>query len=186
MRESTGGHCRRTAQELCVIRRSMKTLRVRCRWVPREPMVVDASRKRHGNSITMLRLLRDGVLSIVDEDQELANRKTHREKHKSNLRPHLQVGSAQTVEWDRRNAVRCSHAIKADETSCCDSSGEFVCLTRPDARQHSFLGHVVPLGPSSSSEEHHCSYSCLGTGMRVGKPKHLCHYRSSLVHLHPR
>ena len=26
VRESTGGHCRRTAQELCVIRRSMETL----------------------------------------------------------------------------------------------------------------------------------------------------------------
>ena len=30
IRESTGGHCRRTAQELCVIRRSMQTLRARC------------------------------------------------------------------------------------------------------------------------------------------------------------
>ena len=32
VRESTGGHCRRTAQELCVIRRSMQKLRARCRW----------------------------------------------------------------------------------------------------------------------------------------------------------
>ena len=31
VRESTGGHCRRTAQELCVKRRSMQTLRARCR-----------------------------------------------------------------------------------------------------------------------------------------------------------
>ena len=63
VRESTGGHCRRTAQELCVIRRSMQTLRARCRWVPHERMVVDALTERHGNSsITMLRLLRDGVL----------------------------------------------------------------------------------------------------------------------------
>ena len=45
-RESTGGHCRRTAQELCVIRRSMQTLRARCRWVPHERMVVDALTKR--------------------------------------------------------------------------------------------------------------------------------------------
>ena len=59
VRESTGGHCRRTAQELCVIRRSMQTLRARCRWVPHEWMVVDALTKRHGNSVTMLRLLRD-------------------------------------------------------------------------------------------------------------------------------
>ena len=67
VREPTGGHCRRTAQELCVIRRSMQTLRARCRWVPHERMVVDALTKSHGNSVTMLQLLRDGVLSIVDE-----------------------------------------------------------------------------------------------------------------------
>ena len=67
VRESTGGHCRRTAQEFCVIRRNIQTLRARCRWVPHERIV--------GNSITILRLLRDGVLSIVDEDQELAKRK---------------------------------------------------------------------------------------------------------------
>ena len=30
VRELTGGHCRRIAQELCVIRRSMQTLRARC------------------------------------------------------------------------------------------------------------------------------------------------------------
>ena len=61
IRESTGGHWRRTAQELCVIRRSMQALRARCSWVPHERMVVDALTKRHGNSVTMLRLLRDGV-----------------------------------------------------------------------------------------------------------------------------
>ena len=54
VRESSGGHCRRTAQELCVIRRSMQTLRARCRWVPHERMVVDALTKRHGNSVTMV------------------------------------------------------------------------------------------------------------------------------------
>ena len=116
VRESTGGHCRRTAQELCVIRRSMQTLRARCRWVPHERMVVDALTKRHGNSVTMLQLLRDGVLSIVDEDRELANRKTYREEH--NLRPCRQLEPAQNVEWDRRNAVGCSHTIKADEVLC--------------------------------------------------------------------
>ena len=46
IRKPTGGHCRRTAQELCVIRRSMQTLRARCRWVPHERMVVDALTKR--------------------------------------------------------------------------------------------------------------------------------------------
>ena len=47
VRESTGGHCRQTAQEFCVIRRSMQTL-----WVPHERMVVDALTKRHGNSVS--------------------------------------------------------------------------------------------------------------------------------------
>ena len=71
----------------------MQTLRARCRWVPHERMV-DALTKRHGNSVTMVRLLRDGVLSIVDEDQELAMRKVYR-THKRNLRPHQQVEQAQ-------------------------------------------------------------------------------------------
>ena len=55
----------------------MQTLRARCRWVPHERMVVDVLTKRHGNSVTMLRLLRDGILSIVDEDRELAMRKVY-------------------------------------------------------------------------------------------------------------
>ena len=59
--------------------------------------------------------------ATVDEDQELAMRKTYREKHKSNLRPHPQVEQGQPVEWDRRVAVGCSHTIKADEVACGDS-----------------------------------------------------------------
>ena len=98
----------------------MQTLRARCRWVPHERMVVDSLTKSHRNSVTMLQILRDGAFSIVDEDRELANRKMHPEKHKRNLRPHRQLEPAQTVEWDRRNAVRCSHKIKADEVSCSD------------------------------------------------------------------
>ena len=42
----------------------------------------------------MLRLLRDGVLSIVDEDRELAMRKVYRETRKRNLRPHRQIGAS--------------------------------------------------------------------------------------------
>ena len=117
VRESAVGHCRQTAQELIVIGRSMQTLRARCRWVPHERMVVDALTNRHGNSVAMLRLLRDGALVIGDEDQGLAMRKTCREKHKRNLRHRRQVEPAQTVEWDRRNAVECSHTIQADEAS---------------------------------------------------------------------
>ena len=84
-------------------------------------MVVDALTKRHGNSVSMLRLSRDGVLSIVDEDQELAMRKVYPETHKCNLRPHQQVEQAQTGEYNRRNAVGCSHTIKADEVIGSDS-----------------------------------------------------------------
>ena len=115
VRESTGGHCRRTGQEFCVIRRSMQTL-----WVPHERMVVDALTKRHGNRVTMLRLLRDGVQSIVDEYRELATRKVYRETHRRNLRPHQQVEQAQTGEYDRRNGVGCCHTIMVDEASGCD------------------------------------------------------------------
>ena len=72
-------HCRRTAQELWVIRTSMRTLRAGCRSVHHERMVVDALTIGDGNSVRMLQLLRDGVLSIVDEDQEPANRTTYSE-----------------------------------------------------------------------------------------------------------
>ena len=34
-----------------------------------------------------------------------------------------------------------------------------------------FLEHVVSLGPSFSSDEHHCSHNCLGTGIRIGETK---------------
>ena len=68
----------------------------------------------------MLRLLRDGVLSIVDEDRELAMRKVYRDTHKRNLRPHQQVEQAQTEEYNRRNVVGCSHTIKVDEASGSD------------------------------------------------------------------
>ena len=68
----------------------------------------------------MLRLLRDGVLSIVDEDRELAMRKVHHETHKRNLRPHQQVEQAQTGEYNRRDVVGCSHTIKVDEGSGSD------------------------------------------------------------------
>ena len=122
----------------------------RCRWLPHERMVVDAMTKRHGNCLTMPRLLRDGVLSVVDEDQELAIRETYCE-----------------TQWDRRNEVVCSHTIKADEISWSEQSFLF-----DEARCASaFLGcdeYVVYLCLSFSSDEHHHSHSCTGTGMRVG------------------
>ena len=44
----------------------------------------------------------------------------------------------------------------------------------------------MSVGLSFSSDEHHRSHSCVGTGMRVGKLKHLWQYRASLEHWHPR
>ena len=59
----------------------------------------------------MLRLLRDGVLSIVDEDQELAMRKVYRETHGRNLRPRQQV---QIVSWEIR-PTECSGLFSHDQ-----------------------------------------------------------------------
>ena len=121
VRESTGGHCRRTAQKLCLIRRSMQTLWARCRYgYHTSGWSSTRWTKRHGKSVTMLRLLRDGVLSIVDEDRELAMRKVFRQTRRRNLRPHQLVEQAQTGEYDRRNVVGCSHTIKVDEDSGSD------------------------------------------------------------------
>ena len=124
--------------------------------MPRERMIVDALTNMHGNSFTMLRLLRDGVLSIVDEDRQLANGKAYREKH---LRPHRQVEPTQNVEWDRRNAVDSSHTIKVDETSYSDTRAEFVCWSRTSA----FVFAAV------------WAQAC---GLRA--PKHVRHYRAFL------
>ena len=60
------------------------------------------------------------MVSIVGEDQELAMRKVYRKTHKRNLQPHQQVEQAQTGDYNRRNAVGCSHTIKADGVSGSD------------------------------------------------------------------
>ena len=87
IRESTGGHCRRTAQELLC--HSLEHA-AKCRSVPHDSMVADALTKRHGHSLTMLKFLKTGHLSIVDEDKELADRRQFREVHGRNPRPHRQ------------------------------------------------------------------------------------------------
>ena len=56
---------------------------------PHDSMIVDAFTKRHGNSVTM-KFLRSRQISIVDEDKEVANRRTFREEHGPNLRFHRQ------------------------------------------------------------------------------------------------
>ena len=160
---------RRTAQELCLIRRSMQTLRSRCRWVPHERLVANALTKRHGNSITMLRLLRDGVFSIVDEDQELAMRKTYRQKHKNVICDHID-------KWSKRKSENTTDEMqwvvptrsKRMRSLVATLEQSFPLLRGPMLVSIVFLEHVVSLCLSSSSEEHHCTHSCVGTGMRFG------------------
>ena len=108
---STGGHCRQTAQKYTEGQVQMDTTRV-------------DGRRHHDKEAweqTMLRFWQDGVLSIVDEDRELATRRVYRETHKRILGPHQQVEQVQTGEYDRRNAVGCSHTIKTDEASRSDA-----------------------------------------------------------------
>ena len=52
----------------------MQASRAKCRRVPHDSMIADALTKRHGNSVTMLKFVNTGQLSIVDEDKELAER----------------------------------------------------------------------------------------------------------------
>ena len=183
VRESTGGHCRRTAQDLCVIRRNMQTLRVRCRWVPHERMVVDALTKRHGNKVTMVRLLPDGVLSIVDEDHELATRKKTG-KRTNEIHSHINKLSIRklgnTIDEILWVVLMRSKTMRRLETIL----GQSLFLV-DEARCASalFVGHVVYLCLSSSSDDHRSLHSCLGTGTRVETQKQvLVFFRSSLVH----
>ena len=118
----------------------MQTLRARCRWVPHERMVVDALTNWGGNSVAMLPLLRDGVLSIVDEDRELANRKC---TGRSTNATYDRIYSwSQHKPWNETDEMQwAARTIKADDVSCSDPPEQsFLCLTRPDARQHCSWG----------------------------------------------
>ena len=142
-------------------------------------MVVDALTKRHGNSVTML-LLRDGVLSFVDEDQELAMREKRTMKRTNVICDHIDKWSKRNpwngtdeTQWavlTRSKQVRflaliLEQSFPVDEARCTSAF---------------FSEHVVSLCLSSSSDEHHRSHSCLGTGMRVGIQNKFCHHRASL------
>ena len=58
----------------------------------------------------------------------------------------------------------------------------FVCIGSRPKRFETVPTVVYPC-LSSSSDDHHLSHSCLGTGMRFGTQNKFCHYRASLVHL---
>ena len=76
---------------------------------PHDSMIADALTKRHGNSVTMLKFVKTGQLSIVDEDQELAERQQFREVRGRNLRPPRQHESSGPVDWEKRYAVGCAN-----------------------------------------------------------------------------
>ena len=116
MRESTGGHRCRTAQELRVIRGSMQTVRAKYHWMSHDSMVADALTKRHGNNVTMLKFLKTRQLNIVDEDKEQAEERQFREVHGRNPRLHRQHedNNSGQVEWGKRCAVGCTKTIPRD------------------------------------------------------------------------
>ena len=111
------------AQELYVIRRSMQTLRANCRWAHHDSTIADVLTKRHGNSVSMM-FLRSGQFSIVDEDKEVASRRTFREEHGPNLRFHRQregqahrFGGIETTirSWLRKDRY---HVIRIWKPNC--------------------------------------------------------------------
>ena len=81
-------------------------------------MVVDALTKSHGNSVMMLQLLRDGVLSIVDEtgSWRIAKRTGRSTNvtydHIDNWSQPKTWNGTDEMQWDA------SHTIKADEVLC--------------------------------------------------------------------
>ena len=116
IRESFGCHCRRTAEELCVLRRKhMQAFRAKCRWVP-DSMIADALTKQHGNSVTTLKFVKRSTLGIQDEVKELANLRQFQQEHGRNPPTNRQHEdeAAEAVEWSRRLAVRCSKSIPID------------------------------------------------------------------------
>ena len=95
---------------------------------PHDSMIADALTKRHGNSVTMLKFVKTGQLSIVDEDKELAERQQFREVRGRNLRPHRQHEgkSSGPVDWEQRYAVGCAKKIpRASELEANLSTSRF-------------------------------------------------------------
>ena len=93
-----------------------------------DSMIADALTKRHGNSVTMLKCVKTGQLSIVDEDKELAERQQFREVRGRNLRPPRQHEgkSSGPVDWEKRYAVGCAKTIpRASELEANLSTSRF-------------------------------------------------------------
>jgi len=94
MQEQYTGAEKRAALEICVIRDSLETLGGRARWVPHDRNPSDCFTKLHGNVESLLKLMREGSYTLVDEVDEMAQRKLYREQTgKKNPRPNIAVQS---------------------------------------------------------------------------------------------
>ena len=95
---------------------------------PHDSMIADALTNRRGNSVTMLKFVKTGQLSIVDEEKELAERQQFLEVRGRNQRPHRQHEgkSSGPVDWEQRYAVGCAKKIpRASELEANLSTSRF-------------------------------------------------------------
>ena len=106
----------------------MQASRDKCRWVPHDSMIADALTKRHGNSVTMLKFVKTGQLSIVDEDKELAERHQFREVRGGNLRPHDSTGVKAADLWTGNNDT----LLCKDNTACLRTRSQHVDVAFPE------------------------------------------------------
>ena len=79
---------KRAALEICVIRDSLESLGGRARWVPHDRNPADCLTKLKGNVDSLLKLMREGSYILVDEVDEMAQRRAYRDATgKKNPRP---------------------------------------------------------------------------------------------------
>ena len=79
MQEQYTGAEKRAALEICVIRDSLEGLGGKARWVPHDRNPADCLTKLKGNVDALLKLLREGSYVLVEEADEMAQRKLYRE-----------------------------------------------------------------------------------------------------------
>ena len=79
-------------------------------------IIVNALFRKHRNSETMLKFLKSGQLSIVDEDKELAERHQFGEERGRNVRRRRQHNDKTSgcVEWRQRYAIGCADAASSE------------------------------------------------------------------------
>ena len=75
MQQQYSGAEKRAALEICVIRDSLDSLGGAARWVPHNKNPADTMTKLKGNMESLLKLMRAGRYQLVEEAQELSERK---------------------------------------------------------------------------------------------------------------